>query len=87
MSLGRAFLAARAESVTVSLWQVSDDSIALLIEKYYKAFWKTKRKAWHWRKHATQCSKVARLAPSFGPRLLSSASDLERTGLPAERPP
>src|SRR5712671_5647532 len=45
MSLGRAFLAAGAESVTVSLWQVSDETTALLMEKYYKAiFGKQKEK-------------------------------------------
>jgi CHAT domain-containing protein/tetratricopeptide (TPR) repeat protein len=36
MSLGRAFLAAGASSVTVSLWQVSDESTAELMEKYYE---------------------------------------------------
>ena len=36
MSLGRAFLAAGSASVTVSLWQVSDESTAKLMEKYYK---------------------------------------------------
>lgn len=36
MSLGRAFLAAGASSVTVSLWQVSDESTAKLMEKYYQ---------------------------------------------------
>jgi CHAT domain-containing protein len=36
MSLGRAFLAAGSSSVTVSLWQVSDESTAKLMEKYYK---------------------------------------------------
>jgi tetratricopeptide (TPR) repeat protein len=36
MSLGRAFMAAGAESVTVSLWQVSDDSTQMLMEEYYK---------------------------------------------------
>lgn len=35
MSLGRAFMAAGAESVTVSLWQVSDNSTAILMEEYY----------------------------------------------------
>jgi len=36
MSLGRAFLAAGAESVTVSLWQVSDSSTQVFMEKYYE---------------------------------------------------
>jgi len=36
MSLGRAFMTAGAESVTVSLWQVSDESTQLLMEEYYK---------------------------------------------------
>jgi CHAT domain-containing protein/tetratricopeptide (TPR) repeat protein len=36
MSLGRAFMAAGAESVTVSLWQVSDESTQMLMEEYYK---------------------------------------------------
>jgi CHAT domain-containing protein len=36
MSLGRAFMAAGAESVTVSLWQVSDESTQLFMEEYYK---------------------------------------------------
>jgi CHAT domain-containing protein len=36
MSLGRAFLAAGSSSVTVSLWQVSDESTAKLMEKYYQ---------------------------------------------------
>jgi CHAT domain-containing protein len=45
MSLGRAFLAAGAESVTVSLWQVSDDSTALLMERYYKGILEDKKKS------------------------------------------
>ena len=36
MSLGRAFLAAGASSVTVSLWEVSDDSTVLLMEEFYR---------------------------------------------------
>jgi CHAT domain-containing protein/uncharacterized protein HemY len=36
MSLGRAFLAAGAFSVTVSLWQVSDESTAVLMQEYYR---------------------------------------------------
>jgi len=36
MSLGRAFMTAGAESVTVSLWQVSDNSTQMLMEEYYK---------------------------------------------------
>lgn len=36
MSLGRAFMAAGASSVTVSLWQVSDNSTQLFMEEYYK---------------------------------------------------
>jgi CHAT domain-containing protein len=35
MSLGRAFMAAGAESVTVSLWQVADASTQILMEQYY----------------------------------------------------
>jgi CHAT domain-containing protein len=45
MSLGRAFLAAGAASVTVSLWQVSDDSTALLMEKYYEGILDNKKKS------------------------------------------
>jgi CHAT domain-containing protein len=45
MSLGRAFLAAGAASVTVSLWQVSDDSTALLMEKYYEGILENKKKS------------------------------------------
>jgi tetratricopeptide (TPR) repeat protein len=45
MSLGRAFLAAGAESVTVSLWQVSDDSTALLMERYYRGILENKKKS------------------------------------------
>jgi CHAT domain-containing protein len=36
MSLGRAFLAAGSSSVTVSLWQVSDESTAALMARYYQ---------------------------------------------------
>jgi CHAT domain-containing protein len=36
MSLGRAFLAAGSASVTVSLWQVSDESTAALMSQYYR---------------------------------------------------
>lgn len=36
MSLGRAFLTAGASSVTVSLWEVSDESTALLMRHYYQ---------------------------------------------------
>jgi Tfp pilus assembly protein PilF len=36
MSVGRAFLAAGASSVTVSLWQVSDESTVLFMEEYYR---------------------------------------------------
>ena len=45
MSLGRAFLAAGAESVTVSLWQVSDESTALLMERYYRGILENKKKS------------------------------------------
>jgi CHAT domain-containing protein len=45
MSLGRSFLAAGAGSVTVSLWQVSDDSTALLMERYYKGILQNKKKS------------------------------------------
>jgi CHAT domain-containing protein len=36
MSLGRAFMASGAESVTVSLWEVEDTSTQILMEEYYK---------------------------------------------------
>ena len=36
MSLGRAFMTAGASSVTVSLWEVSDASTALLMKQYYQ---------------------------------------------------
>lgn len=36
MSLGRAFMAAGASSVTVSLWEVSDESTTLLMKQYYQ---------------------------------------------------
>jgi CHAT domain-containing protein/tetratricopeptide (TPR) repeat protein len=45
MSLGRAFLAAGASSVTVSLWQVSDESTALLMEKYYGGLLNARKKS------------------------------------------
>lgn len=45
MSLGRAFLASGAESVTVSLWQVSDDSTALFMKKYYEGLLSNKKKS------------------------------------------
>jgi CHAT domain-containing protein len=35
-SLGTSFLAAGAGSVTVSLWQVADDSTAILMQEYYR---------------------------------------------------
>lgn len=35
-SLGMSFLAAGASSVTVSLWQVADESTAILMEEYYR---------------------------------------------------
>jgi CHAT domain-containing protein len=35
-SLGMSFLAAGASSVTVSLWQVSDQSTAILMQEYYR---------------------------------------------------
>lgn len=44
MSLGRAFLAAGSSSVTVSLWQVSDESTALLMRRYYQSLLDGKRK-------------------------------------------
>jgi CHAT domain-containing protein len=37
MSLGRAFLSAGASSVTVSLWDVSDNSTVQFMDEYYKA--------------------------------------------------
>ncbi len=45
MSLGRAFLAAGSSSVTVSLWQVSDVSTALLMKRYYQGLLEGKRKS------------------------------------------
>jgi CHAT domain-containing protein len=36
MSLGRAFMTAGASSVTVSLWEVSDESTALFMKQYYR---------------------------------------------------
>ena len=45
MSLGRAFMTAGAESVTVSLWQVSDESTQLLMEEYYRNLIAGKSKA------------------------------------------
>ena len=45
MSLGRAFLAAGASSVTVSLWQVSDESTAILMEQYYRGLLEGKKKS------------------------------------------
>jgi len=45
MSLGRAFLAAGSASVTVSLWQVSDESTALLMQSYYKNLLDNKKKS------------------------------------------
>jgi CHAT domain-containing protein/tetratricopeptide (TPR) repeat protein len=44
MSLGRAFLAAGSASVTVSLWQVSDESTAVLMKSYYGALLAGKKK-------------------------------------------
>ncbi len=45
MSLGRAFLAAGSSSVTVSLWQVSDESTAVLMQEYYRHLLKGERKS------------------------------------------
>jgi len=45
MSLGRAFLAAGSSSVTVSLWQVSDESTALLMKIYYAGLLAGNRKS------------------------------------------
>src|SRR5260221_7943503 len=45
MSLGRAFLAAGSSSVTVSLWQVSDESTAALMEEYYRGLLSGKKKS------------------------------------------
>lgn len=45
MSLGRAFLAAGSASVTVSLWQVSDESTALLMTQYYRGLLAGKQKS------------------------------------------
>lgn len=44
-SLGSAFLAAGASSVTVSLWHVSDNSTAELMEEFYKNLLKGKTKS------------------------------------------
>ncbi len=45
MSLGRAFLAAGSSSVTVSLWQVSDESTAVLMKSYYGGLLAGKKKS------------------------------------------
>jgi CHAT domain-containing protein/tetratricopeptide (TPR) repeat protein len=45
MSLGRAFLAAGAASVTVSLWQVADESTAMLMARYYKGLLENEKKS------------------------------------------
>lgn len=45
MSLGRAFLASGSASVTVSLWQVSDESTAVLMAKYYQGLLAGKKKS------------------------------------------
>jgi CHAT domain-containing protein/tetratricopeptide (TPR) repeat protein len=45
MSLGRAFMTAGAESVTVSLWEVSDESTQLFMQEYYKNLLGGKSKA------------------------------------------
>jgi len=45
MSLGRAFLAAGSSSVTVSLWQVSDESTSLLMQEYYRHLLNGERKS------------------------------------------
>jgi CHAT domain-containing protein len=45
MSLGRAFLTAGASSVTVSLWEVSDESTALFMKQYYRNLLLGKSKA------------------------------------------
>jgi CHAT domain-containing protein/tetratricopeptide (TPR) repeat protein len=45
MSLGRAFLAAGSSSVTVSLWQVSDESTAVLMRNYYSGILQGKAKS------------------------------------------
>ena len=45
MSLGRAFLAAGSSSVTVSLWQVSDESTAVLMQEYYRHLLKGEKKS------------------------------------------
>jgi CHAT domain-containing protein/uncharacterized protein HemY len=45
MSLGRAFLASGSASVTVSLWQVSDESTAVLMAKYYQGLLEGKKKS------------------------------------------
>ena len=44
MSLGRAFLAAGSSSVIVSLWQVHDESTALLMKEFYRNVLEGKRK-------------------------------------------
>jgi CHAT domain-containing protein len=45
MSLGRAFMTSGAQSVTVSLWQVSDNSTTIFMLEYYKALLDGKAKA------------------------------------------
>lgn len=44
MSLGRSFLASGASSVTVSLWQVSDESTAIFMQHFYRNVLSGKRK-------------------------------------------
>jgi len=45
MSLGRAFMTAGAQSVTVSLWEVDDESTRVLMEEYYRNLLAGKSKA------------------------------------------
>jgi CHAT domain-containing protein/tetratricopeptide (TPR) repeat protein len=65
MSLGRAFLAAGSSSVTVSLWQVSDESTALLMKQYYQSLLGGKRKSVGPRKPVSRAPRSTHLRRSI----------------------